>query len=71
MVMTVFYDGPENLHPYECDGPGYCVHCDRAYEKSITSETGTALRDHDPATCPLCDPAYDNMPNPHWKGTSA
>lgn len=35
---------PENMHPYECDGPGHCRHCDR---RRTTS--------HNPATCALCD----------------
>lgn len=66
----MFWDTSENFHPFECDGPGACRHCDR-----VTTWTGRAhgratpnsVRDwqveHDPATCPLCDPAYDGMPN--------
>jgi len=34
----------EDLHPYECDGPGACMHCDR-----LDAE------DHDPRDCELCD----------------
>jgi hypothetical protein len=42
--MSVFIDSTSNLHPYECDGPGECLHCDR--------EISTK---HDPNTCALCD----------------
>lgn len=52
--MSAFYDKAENFHPYECDGPGKCVHCDRF-----------ASDRHDPATCALCDPEYDMQPNEH------
>lgn len=48
--MTVFLDTASNFHPYECDGPGRCIHCDR-----------TVTDGHDPATCALCD---DGMPAP-------
>jgi len=51
----MFYDTHENLHPYECDGPGKCRHCDREVTES-----------HDPAVCSLCDPEYDGMPNDRW-----
>jgi hypothetical protein len=50
--MAVFCDTSSNFHPFECDGRGKCVHCDRA--KSAN---------HDPATCALCDPEYDGAPN--------
>jgi hypothetical protein len=40
-----FVDTAENFHPYECDGPGKCVHCDRADHE-----------DHDPGDCELCWP---------------
>ena len=40
-----FLCSTSDLHPYECDGPGRCVHCDRAV-------AGT----HDPETCALCRP---------------
>ena len=52
MSERVWLDAASNFHPYECDGPGKCVHCDRLY---VTGE-------HDPATCALCDPAYDYGP---------
>lgn len=55
--MTSFACTTEDFHPYECDGPLKCVHCDR-------NKTAT----HDPATCALCDPEYDFQPNPHWVG---
>lgn len=41
--MTVFLDPSSNFHPYECDGPGKCIHCD----KRTTEE-------HDPRNCALC-----------------
>lgn len=50
--MTVFVDTSENFHPYECDGPGKCRHCDRRVSEG-----------HDPAACGLCDPAYDHGPS--------
>lgn len=33
----------EDMHPYECDGPGACKHCDRIRDD-----------EHDPKTCALC-----------------
>ena len=48
-------DTSENFHPYECDGPGKCAHCDRLLTDN-----------HDPSTCALCDPEYDLQPNPFW-----
>ena len=56
----------DHLHPYECDGPGKCVHCDREYR--LEENWKHEEREHDPATCTLCDPTYDFMPNPQWKG---
>lgn len=44
----------EDMHPYEC--PTGCRHCHRAEGEG-----------HDPATCALCDPDYDGIPNPHRK----
>lgn len=49
------FDWASNFHPYECDGPGKCVHCDRSRSDR-----------HDPSTCALCDPAYDMQPNRYW-----
>lgn len=43
--MTVFVDTAENFHPWECDGPGRCRHCDQHKDDT-----------HDPATCALCEP---------------
>ncbi len=54
-MSNAHIDTASNFHPYECDGPGKCVHCDREEE-----------REHDPATCSLCDPGYDHMPNQAW-----
>jgi hypothetical protein len=42
--VTAFLDTASNFHPYECDGPGHCIHCDR-----LVSET------HDPGSCALCE----------------
>jgi hypothetical protein len=40
----VFYRDPSaNLHPYECGGPGLCLHCDRL-----------VTYDHLPHECALC-----------------
>ena len=47
-MSSVHTDSPDDLHPFECDGPGKCIHHDRK-----VTET------HDPAKCPLCDPDYD------------
>lgn len=49
--MTTRFCSSEDMHPYECDGLGKCRHCDRRKTK-----------EHDPATCPLCDPEYDFGP---------
>lgn len=53
--MTFHLDHASNFHPYECDGPGKCAHCDRLDVPS-----------HDPGVCALCDPEYDLEPNPFW-----
>lgn len=45
-----FVDPPANLHPYECDGPCACIHCDR-----------TVTDSHDPAVCALCDEEDDRV----------
>jgi hypothetical protein len=58
-VSAAFVDESSNFHPYECDGPGACLHCDRMQRTSLM--TGDVL--HDPATCALCDPEYDGQPN--------
>lgn len=50
--MTAFTDTAENFHPFECNGPGKCCHCDRRIDEH-----------HDPATCALCDPEYDHAAN--------
>lgn len=57
--MSVHVDTSSNFHPYECDGHGKCEHCDRRVSDR-----------HDPATCALCDPAYDMQDNPAWKGAA-
>lgn len=44
--------GADSFHPYECDGPGKCIHCD---EKKSDR--------HDPANCALCR-SMDPEPTP-------
>lgn len=44
-----FIDTPEDMHPYECDHEGHCIHCDR-----------TVTASHDPDTCALCHPELDD-----------
>jgi hypothetical protein len=41
--VSIFVDPSSNFHPYECDGPGKCPHCDK-----------TVSDQHDPETCELC-----------------
>jgi cob(I)alamin adenosyltransferase len=48
--MSLFLDIPSNLHPYECDGPGSCLHCDRLVTPN-----------HDPETCALCADEEETM----------
>lgn len=70
--MTVFFDTSSNMHPYECDGPGRCVHCDRRIVTYTFGESETHLTghyQHHPADCALCDPDYDGQPNEHRKDT--
>lgn len=43
-IENIFICGSSDLHPYECDGMGKCIHCDR--EKSVN---------HKPALCALCE----------------
>ena len=47
-----FVCASDSMHPYECGGG--CLHCKR----QVTDT-------HDPATCALCDPAYDFLDNPY------
>jgi hypothetical protein len=49
--VSSHYDVDSNFHPYECNGPGLCPHCDRRKTDQ-----------HDPKTCALCDPEYDDGP---------
>jgi hypothetical protein len=58
----IHVDTSENFHPYACDGPGKCCHCDRRHMVA-SSDEGTNHYSHDPATCALCDPEYDHQPN--------
>ena len=58
--MTLFFDASGNFHPFECDGPGRCIHHDRI----VTCRGETVV--HDPATCELFDPEYDYAPNTAW-----
>lgn len=48
--MSLIIDTSSNFHPYECDGPGDCIHCDR-----------DRTRTHDPDFCVLC---YDDGREP-------
>lgn len=41
--MSTFYDTPDHFHPYECNGPGHCLHCDRLVTPN-----------HHPDHCALC-----------------
>jgi len=41
--VSTFYDTPDHFHPYECNGPGHCIHCDRLVTPN-----------HDPNHCALC-----------------
>lgn len=41
--MTAIACSASDFHPYECDGPSGCIHCDRLEEPG-----------HDPQTCELC-----------------
>lgn len=43
MFSAVFFDTADNFHPFECNGPGKCVHCD-----AQTTDK------HDPNNCALC-----------------
>jgi hypothetical protein len=42
--MTAIACETADLHPFACDGPGKCEHCDQ----TITTR-------HDPDRCALCD----------------
>lgn len=66
----IYYDTSSNFHPFECDGKGKCVHCDRV---TVTGSNGMGdvVVTHDPATCSLCDPDYDMQPNELWEGDAA
>lgn len=44
----IFFDNTSNFHPYECNGEGQCIHCDR-----------TVLQNHNPETCELCKETED------------
>lgn len=44
-----------DMHPYNCDGPGKCIHCDAKLVRASKTRRG-----HNPARCWLCwdgDPA--------------
>lgn len=50
--MTVFACVSGDFHPYECDGPGKCRHCDR---REIQADYDPQGGGHDPRTCELCE----------------
>ena len=54
-------DDDRNVHPYQCDGPGKCPHCDRRVIVA-TGDEGTSHYAHHPNDCGLCDPDYDGLP---------
>ncbi len=43
----------ENLHPFECNGPGNCIHCDRIKTKN-----------HHPMICNLCHESSGGLSYP-------
>lgn len=60
--MSGFYDTSSNFHPFECDVPGKCVHCDRRITyvgRAEGKQTPNSVRDwqieHDPEKCALCE----------------
>lgn len=61
MTSSAFLCGSSSLHPYECNGPGRCVHCDRQKTWVGLSKGQTPSRvedwelEHDPKACALCD----------------
>ncbi len=59
MSAHVHFCTAEDMHPYNCFGPGKCSHCDR-----------TVSATHDPRLCALCDPEYDFQPNEHRPASS-
>ncbi|HWT45403.1 MAG TPA: hypothetical protein VN085_05530 [Vicinamibacterales bacterium] len=73
---ALMFDTASNFHPFECDGPGKCIHHDRVvtyrgegdqrHHALDTIEDAKWTVEHDPATCALCDPEYDCAPNPAW-----
>ena len=72
-TRRLFLDPSSNFHPYECDGPGKCIHCDRKttyrgegwerHHALDTIEDAKWTIDHDPKVCALCDPEYDGGPS--------
>ena len=48
----------DDMHPYACDGPGKCIHCDRRQVKG-----------HVPSLCVLCreTPLVERKPGPSLK----
>lgn len=54
-MVSAFVDTTSNFHPFECNGVGKCIHCDRQ-----------TTDNHHPDVCALCDPEYDMQPNPYW-----
>lgn len=42
--LPLFVCTRSDFHPYECNGPKKCIHCDRK-----------KLKGHDPKKCALCN----------------
>lgn len=53
-MITIFHDPSSNFHPYECDGTGMCIHCDRL-----------KTDEHDPEKCALCRDSDSPNPSRH------
>lgn len=49
--MRIHICAPQDMHPYECPGPGKCMHCDRR-----------RLETHTPSTCWLCHETLQRHP---------
>lgn len=48
-LVTGYICGPNSFHPYECQGPKKCPHCDKV-----------KFDGHDPDNCALCNYMEDD-----------